>query len=358
MTEEQISRLFTPFEQADGGIARKYGGTGLGLAISKKIVNLMGGDITIESKYGHGSVFKFTVDLKNSDRRVLNRLDHNISVESIRVLIIDDSTEILSFFQALFSAANIFFATAQSSEDALVVLRRAKLSGKPFNMLFIDWRLPNTDGISLYNKIRDEFGSHFAVMLISSSKMNDVKSRAAEAGINKLLPKPLFPSTVINAINEIVGVPEKQTCATQTEGKDFTGKKILLVEDVEINKEIVYSYLEETKVSLEWAQNGAEAVEKYVAAGPGGYDLILMDIHMPLMDGFTAARRIRSLEKGAGHVPIIAMTANVFKEDVEKCLAAGMDDHLPKPMDYDLTMKKIEHILFPAAAEESPAQKT
>ncbi|MDR2005699.1 MAG: response regulator, partial [Acidaminococcales bacterium] len=334
MTEEQISRLFTPFEQADGGIARKYGGTGLGLAISKKIVNLMGGDITIESKYGQGSVFKFTVDLKNGSKRVCNRLDRSISIDSIRVLIIDDSAEILRFFQALFSASNIYFDTAQSSEDALVILRRAKLSGRPFNMLFIDWRLPNTDGISLYNKICDEFGSHFAIILISSAKMNEVKSRADEAGINKLLPKPLFPSTVINAINEIVGVPQKEASVNVTESKDFAGKKILLVEDVEINKEIVYSYLEETNVELDWAQNGVEAVEKYMTANAKGYDLILMDIHMPLMDGFTAARRIRSLEKDGARIPIIAMTANVFKEDVEKCLEAGMDDHLPKPMDY------------------------
>jgi CheY-like chemotaxis protein len=184
--------------------------------------------------------------------------------------------------------------------------------------------------------------------------MNDVKSRAAEAGISKLLPKPLFPSTVINAINEIVGVPAKEAGVAQIDGKDFSGKKILLVEDVEINKEIVYSYLEDTNASLDWAQNGAEAVEKYLAAGIGGYDLILMDIHMPLMDGFTASRRIRSLENDKSHVPIIAMTANVFKEDVEKCLEAGMDDHLPKPMDYDLTMKKIEQI-FSLVALAPPA---
>lgn len=346
MTQEQVGRLFTPFEQADGGIARKYGGTGLGLAISARIIHLMGGEIRIESEYGQGSKFIFTVKLKNSLQKIRNQLSETIKRQNTRILVVDDSPEVLMFFENLFNELGIAITTVLESGNTLQIIRQAIEENRPFNIIFLDWMMPDIDGITLASKIKAEFGQQLIVILISAAKFNELSENAAKAGISKFLPKPVFPSTVINTINEILGPQDFVPLSEADKKIDFTGKRILLAEDVEINREIVRAYLEDTGVIIDEVENGVEAVEKY-SKNKDHYDLILMDIHMPFMDGYAATLRIRQFEKetASKNVPIIAMTANVFKEDVEKSLAIGMNSHIAKPMDYNETIKTLAKYL-------------
>ncbi len=335
MTPEQIGRMFSPFEQADGGTARQFGGTGLGLAICDKIVKLMGGDIRVESEFGKGSSFTVTVKLKNSQQYERAALDSSIDVCGTKVMIIDKLPEIREFFARLFGELGISAVAAESTEPAFNLLLE-NTECAPYTIIFLDWDTAGEDAVDFVKKVKANFGCQVIVVMVSASRFAEIEDRAVEAGINRFLPKPVFPSTVINLVNEVVGAPGRRPEPSPLAGETFGGKRVLLVEDNEINREIAFAYMENTGVEVDVAENGAEAVEKYLAA-KGGYDLILMDVHMPVMDGYTASRRIRTEEKDRAwdRRSIVAMTANAFKEDIACCFNAGMDDHLAKPMSED-----------------------
>lgn len=345
LTKEQISRLFTPFEQADGGIARQFGGTGLGLAICDKITKLMDGSIEVESEFGVGSRFIITVKLKNSQQVEPIKLDQSIDVNRTKVLIIDESKDVREFFANLFHELKISLVTAESTDSAFEVIKE-NASSEPFNIIFLDWNTAEAEGINFVRKIKETFGDQIIVVLFSCANFNEIEEKAVTAGVNRFLPKPVFSSSIINLINEIIGAPDLAALPMQTETTDLSDKNILLVEDNEINQEIVSAYLEPTGIRIDVAVNGVEAVEKHLASAEK-YDLVFMDLHMPIMDGYTATRRIREQEtKNGWHkVPIIAMTANAFKEDIERCLNAGMDDHLAKPLDVADTMRILQKYL-------------
>lgn len=345
LTEEQIGRLFTPFEQADGGIARQFGGTGLGLAICDKIVKLMDGEIRVESAFGEGSRFIITVKLKNSQQLEQTRLCESIDVHRTKMLIVDESEDVREFFVNLFHELRITTVTAGSTDMAFELLKK-NADTEPINILFLDWNTAEAEGIDFVKKVKDEFGDQVIVVLVSNARFNDIEEQATEAGVNRFLPKPIFPSTVINLVNEIVGTPGQAVLQLQDEVPDLSDKNILLVEDNEINREIVFAYLEPTGIRIDVAVNGVEAVEKYLDAH-GKYDLTFMDVHMPVMDGYTATRRIREHEKDQNwnRGTIIAMTANAFKEDIEHCLNAGMDGHLGKPLDITETINTLQKYL-------------
>lgn len=341
LTQEQIGRLFTPFEQADGSTSRQFGGTGLGLSICDKIAKLMDGGISVESEFGKGSRFIVTVKLKNSAKVESAMLDHSIDLRSARMLVVDATKGVREFFSNLFSYLDISVATAANTEMAMALLRESRCEA-PFTIVFLDWNTAEDAGVDFVKFVKDEFGRQVVVVLVSSAKFAEVKERAGAAGVNRFLPKPVFPSSVINLINEVLGAPEAAAQRENSSETDFSGKSILLAEDVDINREIVFAYLENSGLRIDVAENGVEAVEKYLAVD-GKYDAVLMDIHMPLMDGYTAAKRIRAEEEKRGwpHGPIIAMTANVFKEDIQHCLEAGMDDHLAKPMSVESLLEML-----------------
>ena len=347
MTGEQIARLFTPFEQADSGTSRQFGGTGLGLAICKRIVEMMGGDIRVSSEFGKGSVFTVTVKLKNSGQFTPAALDASIDARSVKILVVDESLDVRDFFARLFQELRLSAATADTLASAEHLLRENAASA-PFTFVFLDWNTLEPDGASFIKRVKEEFGSRISVVLASNRTFAEIEDKAAQAGVDRFLPKPVFPSTVVNLINEILGVGRPETSERETEEISFAGKRVLLVEDNEINREIAVAYLEGTGMLLEPAENGVEAVEKYLAV-KGGYDLILMDVHMPVMDGLTASKRIRTEEQVRGWrpIPIVAMTANAFKEDVQSCLAAGMDDHIAKPLDVQAVMQTLQNYLGP-----------
>ncbi|MDR3167944.1 MAG: response regulator, partial [Treponema sp.] len=352
ITEEQKKRLFSLFEQADGSIARKYGGTGLGLAISKSIIELMGGDIWINSVPGKGSDFIFEITVEESQPPQEGDPNQQINWEKLRILAVDDSPEVLEYFKEFASVRGIHCTLASSGEEAWKLLEGAgENSGPaPFDIVFTDWRMPEMNGIELTGKIKKTFGDKIAVIMISATEWTVFEDEAKAAGINGFVPKPLFSSVLVDCIYEHLdmirtnapGAGEEQTGTNQI----FAGSSILLAEDVEINREIVIALLEDTGVSLDCAENGAEAVRRFKNS-PAKYGIILMDIHMPEMDGFEATRQIRALDiPEAKTVPIVAMTANVFKEDIDKCLAAGMNDHLGKPIDLAELMKRLERYLL------------
>jgi signal transduction histidine kinase/CheY-like chemotaxis protein len=347
ISEEQQKNLFRSFQQADNNTARKYGGTGLGLAISKNIVEMMGGKIWIESEEGKGSTFSFTITAtRGKDKARSKTLSTNINLSNLRILTVDDDPDVLTYFQRVTAEFGISCCdTALSGSDALAAIDEKG----GYNIYFVDWKMPEMDGLELTKEIKKRVpnSENAIIILISAAEWTVIETRAKEAGVDKFLPKPLFPSSIADAINEALGMHRLQ----QDENKErdmtgiFAGYSILLAEDAEINCEIVKSLLEPTHLKIDCAVNGAEAVRMFNAE-PEKYDLIFMDVQMPEMDGLEATRRIRALDvPRAKAIPIIAMTANVFKEDVEKCLAAGMDDHVGKPLDIDEVVARLNKYL-------------
>jgi signal transduction histidine kinase/DNA-binding response OmpR family regulator len=334
ISPEQQERLFKSFQQAEAGTSRKFGGTGLGLAISKRIVEMMGGRIWVESEAEHGSVFTFTILAKRGSEERQGLLPSGVNLENLKVLVVDDDPDVIAYFIQLMKNIGIACEAALGGKEACAVIGQ---SGGVYDICFVDWRMPEMDGIELTRRIKHDARGKSVVVMISSEDLSAIEDEGTRAGVDLFLPKPLFPSTVVDCINRCLGVSGSVVEEKEPGGApdDFTGRCVLLAEDVEINREIVFALLEPTNLSIDCAENGAIAV-KLFSANPERYDLILMDVQMPEMDGYEASRQIRSLEMPkAATIPIVAMTANVFREDIEKCLAAGMDAHLGKPLNME-----------------------
>ena len=350
ISPEQQEKLFDVFKQADSKISREYGGTGLGLAISKRIVELMGGEIWVKSELGKGARFSFTIKAGRCNRNSKSLLLPGVNWENIRILAVDDVDEILEQFKLLFGQLGIKCDTARGGEEACRIIEKRG----EYDIYFVDWRMPGMDGIELTRRIKSRKSSRpSVVIMITAIDWNQIKNDAVSAGVDKHLLKPLFSSTIIDCVNECLELAEEQTEDEYTENGDgeFAGKRLLLAEDVEINREIAAMILEDTGLIIEFAENGQEALDM-IKAAPNKYDIVFMDVQMPRMDGHEATRRIRELydniaaESGTQErLPIIALTANVFKDDIDACIDAGMDDHLGKPLDIDKILEKLRKFL-------------
>ena len=338
ISKEQQKRLFSAFSQANADISQKFGGTGLGLAISERIVKLMGGNIWVESELGSGAKFIFTIKVKKLAGEPCAKLSSGIRTEDLRILAVDDSAETREYFTHVMQTLNLSCDVAAGGLEALDMIKNA--GDMPYNIFFVDWLMPDMNGIELTKIIRKVNGEDSIVIMISVADWNIIEEEAIAAGVKHFISKPLFPSTLINAINicidtELNGLIEDKK-STANRRYNFNNHTLLIAEDIEINREIMSAILEETNVSIDYAENGEIAVSMF-SKNPDRYSLILMDINMPEMNGYDATRAIRALnfEKAKG-IPIIAMTANVFKEDVGKCLASGMNDHTGKPINTDV----------------------
>lgn len=352
ISQEQQGRLFSLFEQADNSIARKFGGTGLGLAISKSIVKLMGGRIWVNSEPGKGATFTFEITVEAEASAEAEAPNPRVVWKNLRILAVDDSPEVLEYIKEFALSQGIRYFGASSGDEAYRLIEEEAAqdsSAAPFDLVFVDWRMPRMNGIELTKKIKARFGHHIVVIMISAAEWNNIEEEAQAARVDGFIPKPLFPSVMVDCINRHLNTaplnPQKTETGLVPRRNIFASRRVLLVEDMEINREIVLTLLEHTGISIDIAENGYQALKLFEEA-PAKYHLILMDIHMPEMDGFQAAARIRALNtEEARRIPIVAMTANVFREDIEKCLAAGMNDHVGKPIDMEELMKKLIYYL-------------
>ena len=345
ISKEQQAKLFQSFHQAESHTSRKFGGTGLGLVISKNIVEMMGGSIEVESEVGKGTVFTFTVNVKRGEKNRHICSEQGIDWKNVRILVVDDDAYILEDFKEIVMRLGASCDVAESAEDALRLVEQSNY----YNLYFVDWKMPGIDGIEFAERLkkRKQTPDNSVVIMISSAESSMVAKKAKAAGVDKFLQKPLFPSTIAGIISEYLGLPTRQS---EKEIKNieaiFKGHRILLAEDVDINREIVLALLEPTGLEIDCAENGMEAVRMF-SDTPEKYAMLFMDIQMPEMDGYEATRRIRTLGvSNAKTVPIIAMTANVFKDDIENCIKAGMNGHVGKPLDLDEVLGKLrKHLL-------------
>ena len=340
ISPEQQARLFQSFHQAEKSTSRKFGGTGLGLSISKSIVEMMKGKIWVESEIDKGATFAFTVCMKRGGSDIRKRAGGETNWKNLRILAVDDNNGILSYLKNFVESFGAHCDIAACGMDALELVRK----NGSYDIYLIDWKLTDIDALQLTRGLRaiEPDKKKTVVSMISNVEWGDIEESAMKAGINKFLPKPLFPSVIVDTINGFLGmVKERIDDSIETAVVGFKGKRVLLAEDVEINREIVLTLFEPTLLEIDCADNGAEAVRIF-RESPEKYDLIFMDIQMPVVDGYEATRQIRSLDiPRAKTIPIIAMTANAFREDVEKSLAAGMNDHIGKPFDINEVIEKL-----------------
>ncbi len=352
---EQQGRLFQPFTQADSSTSRKYGGTGLGLAISLRLARLMGGDLTFESEPGRGTTFFFTARVGVQERQEAMPADAPEGVRDRKALVVEDTASSRELIEGFFGCFAIPCVSVDSAEEALELLRGRNGPGgaDPFGLVLLDWLLPGMSGLDAAARIRAaEQTRDLPIILMSAYAGKEEEARCAEAGVNVFLPKPITPSSLFNAILEAEGVGGAAPApAVPAPGREFAGARVLLAEDNEANRFVAQELLALLGVELESAANGREAVEMVRRRR---YAAVLMDMQMPEVDGLEATRLIRKDPANAG-LPIIAMTANAMKSDVEACLQAGMNDFVSKPIDRVQLARSLRRWLPSSAAPAMPA---
>lgn len=338
LSEEQMESLFQSFRQADISTTRRFGGTGLGLAISKKLAEMMDGSVGVQSKPGQGSVFWFTARLevgRAPERSISSDIEGSVALR--RVLVVDDNAHARSVVSHMLKNLGMTAVAMGGGLAALQELRRASLSGEPYEGVFLDWRMPDMDGIELARRIRDlGFAELPIVIMVTGFGREEVLAEAASVDIQSVLVKPINASLLFDAAMQAFNPSREsppETAAAPLSVRDglegIRGARILLVEDNEINQQVAVAILEEIGVAVDVAVDGEVAVRKVQATH---YDLVLMDIHMPNVDGVVATQRIRDLKR-SGQLPIVAMTASAMEQDRNRCLDAGMNDFISKPID-------------------------
>ena len=330
--EKFIPHLFEAFSQENRGRTTPFGGTGLGLAISKNLVSLMNGTITVHSIKNIGSEFTVEVDLGLPAESIRNReLGRNL--RPLFTLIVDDDIIVCQHTQMILNDAGLKTEYVDSGSGAVERVRAQHTSGKDYDLILLDWKMPDMDGIETAAEIRKIVGPEVTIIIMTAYDWADIEKKARAAGVDLFMKKPVFASSVTQAFENVLLSKGTYREPDSKPEFDFTGKRILLAEDNAINAEIARHLLEMKGCTVELALNGAEAVESFAAAPVGGFDAILMDVRMPVMDGLDATRAIRAMRKAdAKTVPILAMTANAFQEDVKISLEAGMNVHLTKPI--------------------------
>ena len=331
--EEFLPHLFEPFSQENRGRTSAYGGTGLGLAISKNIVNLMNGEITVHSIKNVGSEFTVEVDLRLT-KEAIRRRELARNLRPLFTLVVDDDIIVCQHTQLILNDAGLKTEYVDSGAGAVDKVLAQHKAREDYDLILLDWKMPDMDGIETAREIRKIVGPDVTIIIMTAYDWADIEKKARAAGVDLFMKKPVFASSVTRAFENVL---LRKTVELQPEAKpdyNFANKRILLAEDNIINAEIARNLLEMKGCVVELATNGAEAVESFAAAPAGRFDAILMDVRMPVMDGLDAARAIRAMRKAdAKTVPILAMTANAFQEDVKMSLDAGMNAHLTKPIE-------------------------
>ena len=343
MSKEFLKHVFDAFEREETSTKSGIQGTGLGMSITKKMVELMGGEIFVESEKDKGSEFTVTLDL---------RLQQNVKpipiqeLKNLRALVVDDDFNTCESVTTMLKQMGMRSEWTTSPREAVFRAGRA-LDDDPFSAYIVDWLMPDQNGIETVRQIRRVVGDTAPVIILTAYDYSDIEQEAKAAGVTTFCTKPLFMSDLKNALSRAIsGREENSNAQDDLASTDFSGKRVLLVEDIEVNREIAKAILMEIGLDVEDASDGSDAVQMFKNAPPNHYDIILMDVQMPTMNGYDATRNIRALSRKDAHtVPIVAMTANAFEEDKENARKAGMDDHLAKPLDIPKLLETLHKYL-------------
>ncbi len=342
MTPEQVSRLFQEFTQADDSTTRRYGGTGLGLSISQRLATMMGGSIEVASQLGAGSTFTVTLPVTVIDASTASAMGP-LPVDTLRVLVVDDQADTRESLAGLLQTMGVgqgqrdgrlgSVAVAGDGAQALALAQEAAAQGQPFDLVLLDWLLPDMQGDKVLQALRTLQPS-LDVVVISAYGWDSLQTPASQAGIDSFLPKPILPAALRGLFARLTGVAVAgpSAAAPLEAAVRLDGLRILLVEDNPLNQQLAIELLTRRGASVTLVGNGSEAVEHLRMTGPTAFDVVLMDLHMPVMDGREATRQIRADERFR-QLPILAMTAHALDEEREQCLAIGMQDHISKPLE-------------------------
>ena len=339
MSPEFMENMYKPFSRQVDSRVNSIQGTGLGLAITKQMVELIGGTIDCHSEQGKGTTFTVTLDIPVADRQ-----REDMQLEPIDVLIVDDDETMLNTAAETLASLGAAVEQANTGLEALGMIEHRHLSGKDYNVIIVDWKMPELDGLETISRIRSEIETKIPILLISAYDWSDIEDKAKAAGANGFVSKPLFKSTLYDKINDLIG-KESESVEPEDDYSDLQGINILVAEDNDINWEIISAMLSMFGITTERAENGRICVDMVSAAKEGSYELIFMDVQMPEMNGLDATRNIRKLkDPWASSIPIVAMTADAFSENIMECMEAGMNGHIAKPVDIKLVIKEIRRI--------------
>ena len=344
MSKEFLPRLFDAFSQEDNAAASPLGSTGLGMPITKNIVELMKGNIEVESEKGVGTTFTVLVTLGQS-KHVFASEKTQIRPHQMNVLVIDDDSVACDHAKLVLGQVGISCETVMNGREAVEMVQLRHSRREDYNLILVDWKMPEMDGLETTRQIRSIVGNDTPIIILTSYSWEDIESEAREAGVDTFASKPLFASTVMDEFREAF---QRKNAKLIQETADLKGRRVLLAEDVDVNAEIMMMVLSMREMEVEHAENGRIALEMFSKSVPGYYDAILMDMRMPEMDGLEATRRIRSLERpDARSIPIIALTANAFDEDVQRSMQAGLNAHLSKPVEPESLFETLESLIKP-----------
>ena len=343
MSQEFLPRLFDAFSQEDSSKTSRFGSTGLGMAITRNIVELMHGTISVESEKHKGTTFTVTVTLIDSDRKSAGEEESILQPHELCVLVIDDDPIACEHAQLVLGQVGVNCEKALSGAEGLQMAKVRYARREPYNLILVDWRMPDLDGLETTRQIRAVVGNETPVIILTSYNWDDIEHEAKAAGVDTFVAKPLFAGAVLDEFREAF---RKKNTELFRETADLKDRRVLLAEDVTVNAEIMIMMLSMREIQADLAENGRIAVEMFEEHEEGYYDAILMDMRMPEMDGLEASRRIRALDRpDAKNVPIIALTANAFDEDVQQSMQAGLNAHLSKPVEPEALFRTLEELI-------------
>lgn len=342
MSEEFLERIYLPFEQAEAQTTQTFGGTGLGMAITYNLVDLLNGSIHVSSKLGEGTTFTVELPFELPQEETEHRA---WPLDSLRVLVADDDEDACTHAALLLQRMNIDAQCVTSGYEAVQAVLKAHQAGVGYDVCILDWKMPGMDGLQVTQKIREKLGTETVIIIISAYDWSEIEEEARREGVDMFIAKPLFESSLSRVLASALGINPSGSKPAETK-RDFSGRRFLLAEDNELNMEIAVELLNMTGAETDSAADGREALEKFEQSSAGYYDAILMDMQMPVMNGMTATEKIRACgHPDAKIIPIAAMTANTFVEDIDAAYASGMNGHIAKPIDAEVLYQTIAELL-------------
>lgn len=339
MSEEFQEKIFETFSREDSKV-QKIEGTGLGMAITKVIVDMMEGTIEVDSKQGVGSEFHVTLDLQKADIE-----EKDMVLPPWKLLVVDNNEDLCVSAASALREIGVMSEWALSGRDALKMIEESHKKHSDYEVVLLDWKMPDMNGLETTKRIRQIVGDGLPILIISAYDWSDIEDEARAAGAQGFISKPLFKSNLYLGLSQYAEGVQNETVHREEEEEDFAGFRILLAEDNELNWEIAQDILTEVGFEVEWAENGQICIEKFVKSEVGYYNAVLMDIRMPVINGYDAAKALRALDRPDAELPIIAMTADAFSEDIQRCLECGMNEHVAKPIDVKKLMKLLRQYL-------------